>query len=101
MKRIDIIKENNRLAIEHNERGTRRTAQVETEYSTYAVSSRVRSLLAIENIKQATLSRILGTSLVTANKKVNGKADFKASELYAIAKRFGVTTDWLLFGEDG
>lgn len=63
-------------------------------------SRNIKSLMIKYSFNQVTLSEYLGISLQSLNLKLNGKREFKESELISMADLFKVTVDYLLERED-
>lgn len=63
-------------------------------------SKNIRSLMVKNNHNQSTLSEYLNISVQSMNLKLNGKREFKESELILMADLFKVTIDYLLERED-
>lgn len=63
-------------------------------------SKNIKSLMIKNALNQATLSEHLNISLQSLNLKLNGKREFKESELVSMADLFKVTIDYLLEREE-
>ncbi len=63
-------------------------------------SKNIKSLMIKCSFNQVKLSEYLGISLQSLNLKLNGKREFKESELISMADLFKVTVDYLLERED-
>ena len=63
-------------------------------------SKNIKSLMIKNSFNQSTLSKYLNISLQSLNLKLNGKREFKESELMSMADLFKVTVDYLLERED-
>lgn len=61
------------------------------------MSTPIKSILKQKGIKQNKLAEILGLSCNSISKKINGKAEFKASELMKIASFLEVDISALFF----
>ena len=64
------------------------------------VSERVRALIAATGRSQREYAAALGLDETKLSKSLAGRRRFSASELVAIARRGGVTVNWLLHGRD-
>lgn len=74
---------------------TTRSATAERD----AVGSRVRELREARNMTQDDLAGVLGISNFAVSRVESGERGLAAEELAAVAERFGVSADFLLFGE--
>lgn len=59
-------------------------------------SKNIKSLMVKNQYNQSTLSEYLNISIQSMNLKLNGKREFKESELISMADLFKVTIDYLL-----
>ena len=64
-----------------------------------AVGSRVRELREARNITQDDLAGVLGLTKSAVCRIESGERGMAAPELAALAEHFGVSADFLLFGE--
>lgn len=63
-------------------------------------SERLKQLMQELKISQATLAKAIGYTQRAVSKWLNGQAEPSASVVYACAKFFGVSSDYLLGLED-
>ena len=64
-----------------------------------AVGSRVRELRESHDMTQDELAGLLGISNYAVSRVESGERGLAAEELAVLAERFGVSADFLLFGE--
>lgn len=63
------------------------------------VGLRVRELREARETTQQDLAELLGVSVPTVSRVESGERGLAAAELAVLAERFGVSADFLLFGE--
>lgn len=52
-----------------------------------------KTWLVVNHIKQLEIANLLGVTLQTINKKINGKSDWTLSEVRTICKEYGLSAD--------
>lgn len=52
-----------------------------------------KTWLVVKHIKQLEIANLLGVTLQTVNKKINGKSDWTLSEVRTICKVYGLSAE--------
>lgn len=52
-----------------------------------------KTWLVVNHIKQLEIANLLGVTLQTINRKINGKSDWTLSEVRTICKEYGLSAD--------
>lgn len=59
-------------------------------------NTKIKGLMAEHGLTQRDLATFLGVSLVSINLKINGKSEFKTSELIILSQKFKTKIDDLV-----
>lgn len=71
-------------------------AQQQSEIKNMPNINLLKSKMVLKGETQIELAKVLGITRPALNVKMNGKNDFKQSEIYIIAKRYELTNDELV-----